>query len=253
MIFLKNKSEIENMRKSGKILAKTMRLMSESIVPGKTTPLELDQLAKRIIEESGATPSFLGYIVSGKKYPCSTCISVNSVVVHGIPDNNPLQEGDIVGLDLGVFLDGWHADAAWTYPVGTISPNAQKLLNVTKESLYQGISQAKVHSYVGDISFAVQRYVESHGFSIVRDLVGHGIGRHLHEEPSIPNFGKSKSGTKLKEGMTLCIEPMVNEGTYKVKTLPDQWTLSTEDGKLSAHFEHMIAITKDGPDILTLE
>ena len=206
-----------------------------------------------MIEEAGATPSFLGYTVSGKKYSFSTCISVNSIVVHGIPDSKPLQEGDIVGLDLGVFLDEWHADAAWTYPVGTISTSAQKLLNVTKESLYQGISKSKVHSYVGDISFAIQKYVESHGFSVVRELVGHGIGQHLHEEPSVPNFGKPKSGIKLKEGMTLCIEPMVNEGTYKVKTLPDDWSLITEDGKLSAHFEHMIAITKDGPDILTLE
>ncbi len=164
-----------------------------------------------------------------------------------------LQEGDIVSLDFGVILDGWHSDSAWTFAVGSISEDAQRLLNVTRESLFQGIAKAKVGNRVGEISSTIQRYVESNGYGIVRDLVGHGIGRSLHEEPQIPNFGKAKSGEKLKAGMTFCIEPMVNAGTYHVKTLPDDWTVATADGKLSAHFEHTIAVTDGGPVILTAE
>jgi methionyl aminopeptidase len=224
--------------------------MSEAIVPGKTTPLELDRIARRIVEEAGGTPSFLGY----RGFPAATCISVNEVVVHGIPNEIPLQEGDIIGLDMGVFLDGWHADGAWTYPVGTISADAQRLLNVSRESLSQGLAKAKAGNRIGDIGSAVQRYVERNGYSVVRDLAGHGIGQTLHDEPKwIPNFGEPRKGEVLREGMTLCIEPMVNEGTYKVRTLPDKWTLETADRKLSAHFEHTVAITKDGPDILTVE
>ena len=238
------------MRKAGRVVARALRVMSEAIVPGKTSPAELDALAKRIIEEAGGRPSFLGY----RGFPASSCISVNDTVVHGIPDASPLQEGDIIGLDLGVHLDGWHADGAWTYPVGTISKEAQRLLNVTQESLFQGISKARVGNRIGDISAAVQKYVESHGYGVVRDLVGHGIGRNLHEEPAaVPNFGRAGKGEPLKEGMTICIEPMVNEGTYKVITLPDAWTLKTADGSLSAHFEHTVAITRNGADILTLE
>lgn len=238
------------MRKSGRVVARALRVMSEAIVPGKTSPAELDALAKRIIEEAGGRPSFLNY----RGFPASSCISVNDTVVHGIPDATPLEEGDIVGLDLGVQLDGWHADGAWTYPVGTISKEAQRLLNVTRESLFQGIGKAKVGNRIGDIASAVQKYVESNGYSVVRDLVGHGIGRQLHEEPSaVPNFGKPGKGELLRDGMTICIEPMVNQGTYKVMTLPDQWTLKTADGSLSAHFEHTVAITKGGTEILTLE
>ena len=238
------------MRKSGRVVARALRLMSEAIVPGKTTPADLDAIGKRIIDEAGGRPSFLNY----RGFPASTCISVNDTVVHGIPDNTALKEGDIIGLDLGVQLDGWHADGAWTYPVGDVSKEAQRLLNVTRESLFQGISKAKLGNRIGDISAAVQKYVESNGYSVVRDLVGHGIGRNLHEEPAaVPNFGRAGKGEILKEGTTICIEPMVNQGTFKVMTLPDKWTLKTADGSLSAHFEHTVAITKSGPEILTLE
>lgn len=249
MILLKSKADIELMRKAGRLVAKTLREVAGTIEPGKTTPKQLDALAEKLIRYAGAIPSFLGY----RDYPAATCISVNDVVIHGIPNDVPLESGDIIDLDFGVILDGWHGDGAWTFPVGEISESAQRLLNVTRESLMQGIAKARVGNRVGDISAAVQKYVESHGYSVVRELVGHGIGRSLHEEPSVPNFGKPGRGPLLKEGMTMCIEPMVNQGTYKVKTLKDNWTMLTADGKLSAHFEHMVAITKDGPDILTLE
>ncbi len=250
MIVLKSRADIEKMRKAGRVVARALRVMSEAIIPGKTTPAELDALAKRIIEEAGGHPSFLNY----RGFPASSCISVNDTVVHGIPDATALLEGDIIGLDLGVQLDGWHADGAWTYPVGTISKEAQRLLNVTRESLFQGISKARVGNRIGDVSAAVQKYVESNGYSVVRDLVGHGIGRNLHEEPAaVPNFGRAGKGEVLREGITMCIEPMVNAGTFKVVTLADKWTLKTADGSLSAHFEHTIAITREGPEILTLE
>lgn len=249
MLTLKTKSEIEMMRAAGKVVARILRLMSEAIVPGKTTPKELDALAARLVAEAGGTAAFLGY----RDFPNSVCISRGPQVVHGIPDDAPLEEGEIVGLDMGVTLNGWTADGAWTYPVGTISAENQRLLNVTRESLYQGIAKARVGGRIGDISHAIQKYVESNGYSIVRELVGHGIGRGVHEEPSVPNFGKPGKGPLLREGMTICIEPMVNMGTFKVRTLPDNWTIVTADGKPSAHFEHTVAITKDGPDILTLE
>ncbi|MCW5940371.1 MAG: type I methionyl aminopeptidase [Fimbriimonadaceae bacterium] len=249
MIVLKKESEIAKMREAGRILARTLRTVSESIVPGKTTLLDLDMLAERLILESGAVPSFKGY----RDYPAATCISVNEVVIHGIPTERVLQEGDIIDLDFGVYKDGFHADSAWTFPIGTISPAAQRLLNVTRESLFQGIAKFRVGNKIGDVSAAIQKYVEKNGYSIVRDLVGHGIGRDLHEEPSVPNFGKPGRGAPIKEGMTVCIEPMVNEGTAKVVTLDDGWTVVTADGKLSAHFEHTVVVTKDGPELLTVE
>lgn len=249
MIILKKESEIAKIRESGRIVAKTMRLVSEAIRPGKTTTIELDELAEKIIREEGGVPSFKGY----KGFPATACISVNEVVVHGIPDQTVLQEGDIVDLDFGVFKDGYHADSAWTFGVGTISDKAQRLMNVTRESLMQGIAKARVGNTVGDISSTVQTYVEKNGYSIVRELVGHGIGQKLHEEPSVPNFGKPKRGPVLKAGTTICIEPMVNEGTYRVHTLEDGWTVVTSDGKLSAHFEHTVAVTDLGPVILTIE
>jgi methionyl aminopeptidase len=250
LIVLKSKQDIEKMRASGRVVARALRTMSEAIVPGKTTPLELDAIAARVVEEAGGVCSFLNY----RGFPKHACISPNEVVVHGIPSDVPLVEGDIISLDMGVVMDGWHADGAWTYPVGEISTEAQRLLNVTRESLYQGISKAKVGGRIGDIAAAVQKYVEQNGYSVVRDLVGHGIGRNLHEEPhSVPNFGKAGKGEILRDGMTICIEPMVNQGTFKVRTLEDKWTLVTADGQLSAHFEHTVAITKSGPDILTLE
>ena len=249
-ILLKNKSEIEKMRASGKVVARSLRIMGESIVPGKTSPKDLDAIAARIVAEAGGVPSFLNY----RGFPANACISVNDVVVHGIPDDTPLQEGDIVSLDMGVVMDGWHADGAWTYAVGKISADSQRLLNVTRESLYQGIAKARINNRIGDIAAAVQKYVESNGYSVVRDLVGHGIGRNLHEEPSsVPNFGRAGKGETLREGMTICIEPMVNEGRYDVFTAKDGWSVLTSDKKRSAHFEHTIAITRDGPEILTAE
>jgi methionyl aminopeptidase len=249
LILLKRESDIAMMREAGRVLARTMRTVSESIVPGKSTLIELDQLAERLITGAGCVASFKGY----RGYPAATCISVNEVVIHGIPSERVLQEGDIVDLDFGVIKDGWHADGAWTYGIGTISDQAQRLLNVTKESLYQGIAKARVGNRIGDISATVQRYVEKNGYSIVRDLVGHGIGQNLHEEPSVPNFGKAGKGAPIKAGMTMCIEPMVNQGTAKVVTLSDGWTVVTADGKLSAHYEHTVAVTEAGPEILTLE
>lgn len=250
MVILKSKSDIEKMRAAGKVVARTLRLMGEAIEPGRTTPAELDALAHKIITEAGGTPSFLNY----RGFPASACISVNDSVVHGIPDTRPLQEGDIVSLDIGVLLDGWHADSAWTFPVGTVSKEAQRLLNVTKESLFQGIAKAKAGNRIGDIGAAVQKYVESNGYGVVREMVGHGIGRKLHEEPSsVPNYGNPGTLQVLKEGMTICIEPMVNEGTHRITTDSDGWTTRTADGKLSAHFEHTIAITRNGADILTVE
>jgi len=249
MIHLKKSSEIAKMREAGRVVARAIRVMHEAIVPGKTTLLDLDTLAAKVVAETGGVCSFLNY----RGYPANTCLSVNEVVIHGIPNGRVLNEGDIVDLDIGVTLDGWSADAAWTFPIGKISPEAQRLLNVSRESLFQGIGKAKIGNRIGDISWAVQKYVESNGYSVVRDLVGHGIGRTVHEEPSVPNFGKPGKGELLKEGTTICIEPMVNEGTFKVNTLADKWTVVTADGKLSAHFEHTVAVTKDGPEILTVE
>lgn len=248
MIILKKESDLAKMREAGRILAWTLRTVSETIQPG-VTPKQLDALADRLISEKGARPSFLGY----RGYPAATCISVNNVVIHGIPDDTPLEEGDIIDLDFGVYKDGFHADSAWTFPVGKIAKNAERLLNITQESMWQGIAKAKVGAKVGEISSAVQKYVESNGYSVVKDLVGHGIGRSIHEEPSVPNYGKPSSGALLREGTTICIEPMVNEGTHELLTLKDGWTMVTKDGKLSAHFEHTVAVTRDGPEVLTVE
>jgi methionyl aminopeptidase len=220
--------------------------MSAKLAPGVTTK-DLDRLADTFIRDHGAKPSFKGF----KGYPAATCISVNEMVVHGIPNDRPLEEGDIVSLDFGVFLDGFHADGAWTYTIGEVSPENLKLLNVTKESLMQGIAKCKPGNTVQDISRAIQTYVERNGFHIVRELVGHGIGRTLHEEPSIPNFVSKDSKAKLRPGMTICVEPMVNFGTPKVRTLDDQWTVVTADSKPAAHYEHTIAITEKGCEILT--
>jgi methionyl aminopeptidase len=249
MILLKSQSEIEKMRLSGRAVARTLRIMGEAIDPGKTSTADLNQIAELVMAEMGARPAFKGY----RGYPAAACISVNNEVVHGIPAARILQEGDIVGLDVGACIDGYYADAAWTYPVGTVSAETQRLMNVTLESLWQGIAQAKDGNSVGDISHAVQRYVEKNGYSVVKDLSGHGIGRALHEDPSISNFGKAGSGERLKSGMTLCIEPMVNMGNWKVHSLSDRWTIVTDDGSLSAHYEHTVAISRDGAVILTTE
>ncbi|RMG22821.1 MAG: type I methionyl aminopeptidase [Armatimonadetes bacterium] len=248
MIFLKRQDEIALMRESGRIVAEALRVMAAAIVPGKTTTKELDEIGEAYIRSQGATPSFKNY----RGFPASVCISVNDEVVHGIPSDRVLEEGDIVSLDVGAFKDGFHGDGAWTYPVGRISEEAQRLLNVTRESLMQGIAQCRESRKIGAIGHAVQTYVESNGYSVVRDLTGHGIGRNLHEDPSVPNFGKKGAGPAIKRGMTFCVEPMVNAGTWKVKTLSDGWTVVTADGSLSAHFEHTIAVTEDGPMVLTL-
>lgn len=247
MIRLKTPEEIAKMRAAGRIVHQVLHTCNEAIVPGKTTTAELDALAYSIIHSHGATPSFLNY----RGYPASTCISVNEVVIHGIPGPLVLTEGDVVDIDVGVYLDGYHADAAWTFPVGEIDDASRRLLAVTKESLFQGIAKARPGNRVGDLCATVQKYCEAQGYGVVRDLVGHGIGRELHEEPSIPNFGKAGTGAVLKEGMTICIEPMINQGTWKVKTLADGWTMVTADGKRSAHFEHTVHITANGPELLT--
>src|SRR5687768_5358537 len=247
MAVLKTKEEIAIMRECGVIVRKAIQAMAEAIEPGVTTTQDLDEVCAEILAQNGAKASFKGY----KGFPAHACISVNEEVVHGIPGPRLLREGDIVTLDVGAFKNGFHGDAAWTYAVGEVAPEAQRLLNVTKESLLQGVAQAKHGNTVGDIANAVQSYVEKNGFSVVRDLVGHGIGRSLHEDPSIPNFGRKGTGPKLQKGMTICIEPMINEGKYHVHCLEDHWTIVTKDGKRSAHFEHMIVVTESAPEILT--
>ena len=236
------------MKDACRISAEALRVAGEAVKPGVST-LEIDRIIRTYIEKQGASPSFLGYA----GFPASACISVNNVVIHGIPSKNTiLEEGDIVSVDVGAYYKGYHGDNAFTYPCGRISENAQALLDATRESLYEGIKQATAGNRLGDIGSAVQRYVEARSYSVVRKYVGHGVGANLHEDPSVPNYGTAGRGLRLLPGMTIAIEPMVNEGTYHVRVMPDGWTVKTVDGKLSAHFEHTIAITRDGPRILTL-
>lgn len=247
MIELKTDREIEKMRSAAQIAARTLDLMEENIKPGISTG-ELNEIADRYIRSQGAEPAFLGY----HDFPKSICISIDEEVVHGIPvKTRELKAGQIVSVDIGTLVDGFNGDAARTFAVAEVSDEARRLLEVTKKALENGISQARVGNRLGDISHAVQKTVEDAGFSVVRDLVGHGIGRKMHEEPQIPNYGDSGTGVQLKAGMVFAIEPMVNTGGYKVKTRPDKWTIATEDGSLSAHFEHDVAITENGPDILS--
>jgi len=247
MIIRKSEREIEIMRKAGSIVAQTHALLAEKVTPGITTG-ELDKIAEEFILSKGGKPAFKGY----QGFPSTLCVAVNEEVVHGFPGNRVLEEGDIIGMDLGVLIDGFYGDSAYTLAVGEISDQAQNLLKVTEESLHQGIEQALEGNRLSDISHAVQKYVEARGYSVVRRFVGHGVGRNLHEDPQIPNFGPAGRGPRLKEGMVLAIEPMINVGTHKVKILDDGWTVITADKELSAHFEHTVAITKDGPRILTL-
>jgi len=249
MIRIKKPDEIEKMRTAGKLVARVLADLARSIVPGQTTTGDLDELAERLISEAGARASFKGY----RGYPSSVCVSINEVVVHGIPGPRVLKPGDIVGIDLGAIVDGYHGDSAVTAPVGDVSHGAKRLLRVTREALYKGIEQARAGKRMGDLSSAIQRHVEGHGFSVVRDLVGHGIGRDMHEEPQVANYGQPGQGALLREGMTLAIEPMVNVGGPAIVTLEDHWTVITEDKSLSAHFEHTVAVTAHGPDILTVE
>ncbi len=247
MIVLKSPREIELIRAGGGILAEAIEMLRDLVKPGVSTK-EIDLEVEELIRKRGARPAFKGY----RGFPATVCVSINEEVVHGIPAaHRRLQEGDIVGLDLGCIVEGYYADAAVTLSVGEIASDVQRLLNVTRESLGQGIAQARPGNRLGDISSTIQRHVEGHGFAVVRAFVGHGIGRALHEDPQIPNFGEPGRGPILKVGMCLAIEPMVTMGTWDVRILDDGWTAVTADGSLSAHFEHTIAITETGPEILT--
>ena len=248
MVVIKTARELSKMKDACRISAEALRVAGEAVKPGVTT-YEIDTIVRKYIEKQGATPSFLGY----GGFPASACISVNNVVIHGIPSKKQiLKEGDIVSVDVGAYYEGFHGDNAYTFPCGKISAEAQALLDATKESLYEGINKALAGNRIGDIGSAVQQYVEARSYSVVRDFVGHGVGAKLHEDPSVPNFGTPGRGVRLIPGMTIAIEPMVNEGTFEVRVLDDEWTTVTKDGKLSAHFEHTVAITPDGPKILTL-
>lgn len=247
MIICKSQAELEYLREAGRIVAETHRLLSQAIRPGITTA-ELNSIADRYIRSRKAEPSFKGY----NGFPGSICASVNEELVHGIPSSSRvLADGDIISIDVGAKFNGYHGDSAWTYAVGTVSDTASRLLQVTEASLYAGLAEAKPNARLYTISHAIQKVVEEAGFSIVREYVGHGIGAELHEEPQIPNFGLPDRGPRLKPGMTLAIEPMVNVGERYVRTLSDNWTVVTVDGSLCAHFEHTIAITDDGHEILT--
>lgn len=247
MIVIKSPSEIERMAEACLIVSETLKKVSENIGPGVTTQ-ELDRIAESHITGKGAKPAFKGY----RGYPATLCISVNEEVVHGIPGSRSLKAGDVVSVDVGVILNGFFGDAAFTIIVGEGSDEAKRLVQVTERSLQAGIEKAVAGNRLSDISSEVQRVVEGNGFSVVRDFVGHGIGRELHEDPQIPNFGRAGLGPVLREGMTLAIEPMVNAGVADIRILPDKWTAVTADGRPSAHFEHTVAVTKDGPRILTI-
>ncbi|MNJ28765.1 type I methionyl aminopeptidase [Paenibacillus bouchesdurhonensis] len=246
MIICKSETELGFMREAGRIVAETHRLMAQSIEPGITTG-ELDQIADKYIRSQGAVPSFKDY----NGFPYSICASVNEELVHGFPGKRKLNEGDIISLDIGAEYRGYHGDSAWTYPVGEISDEAKKLLEVTEGSLFAGLELVKPDVRLYTISHAIQRYIEDAGFSVVREYVGHGIGAKLHEEPQIPNYGIPDRGPRLKPGMVLAIEPMVNVGKRYVRTLEDNWTVVTVDGSLCAHFEHTVAVTANGMEILT--
>lgn len=247
MIVLKSPNEINLMKESGKIAARALKLAGEAVAPGVTTDY-IDGLVGKYLVSEGAISSSLGY----GGFPKNCCISVNNEVIHGIPSpKKVLKNGDIVSIDICSKFKGFHADNAYTFPCGDVSENAKSLMRVTKAALYEGINSAIVGNRVGDISNAVEGYVKAHGYSVVREFVGHGVGAQLHEDPSVPNFGKAGHGPRLISGMTIAIEPMINEGTEKVLVSDDDWTVFTADGKLSAHFEHTVAITPDGPIIIT--
>jgi methionyl aminopeptidase len=246
MVILKSRQEIEKMRQSNVLVAVILEELKKKIRPGVKT-IELDRLSEELALRKGARPAFKGY----RGYPYSLCTSVNSEVVHGMPSERELKEGDIVSLDFGILRGGYYGDAAVTLPVGEITPAAKRLLRVTEEALYRGIAEVRAGNRIGDVSAAIQGHVEAAGFSVVRDLVGHGIGKSLHEDPQVPNYGTSGRGIELKPGMVFAIEPMVNEGTHRVDILRDGWTVVTADGKLSAHFEHSVAVTENGPVILS--
>ena len=247
MITIKNERELQSMRKACRITARARALAGQMVKPGVTT-MEIDKAVHDFIVAQGAKPSFLNY----NGFPASACISVNGTVIHGIPGSYVLKEGDIVSVDVGAYYEGFHGDCAATFACGVISTEAQRLIDVTRESFYEGMRMATKGRRVSDISHAIQTYVESNGFSVVRDYVGHGVGRQLHEDPSVPNFGAPGRGPRLLSGMTIAVEPMVNEGVYDVRVLRDGWTVVTADGKLSAHYENTVLITDGEPEILTV-
>jgi methionyl aminopeptidase len=247
MITIKSPREIEIMRRSGKITAKTLTTLMAAAKAGMTTR-ELDRIADESIRSMGGVPTFIGY----NGYPSAICASVNDEVVHGMPGDRVLEEGDLLSLDIGTTLEGYVSDSAVTMAIGTPSPEAERLMRVTQECLMLGIAQMQVGNNLGDIGHAVQQHAEANGYGVVRALVGHGIGRKMHEDPQVPNYGNPGAGPKLRAGLVLAVEPMITEGTWQVETLEDGWTVVTQDGKLAAHFEHTIAVTDDGPKILTL-
>jgi len=252
MIYLKNREEIELMRESALMVSRTLGIIAREIKPG-VMPFHLDKLAEEYIRDNGGVPAFKGF-KGGRgvpDFPATLCISINSAVVHGIPGKEPLQEGDIISVDCGVKKNGFYGDHAYTFGVGEIKPELQKLIDVTKESLYLGIAQMVSGNRIGDISYAIQQHAEKNGFGVVRELVGHGLGKTMHEEPEVPNYGKRGDGPKVREGMVLAIEPMINLGTKNVKHLNDGWTIVTADGKPSAHFEHDVAVVDGKPEILS--
>ncbi|MBP8975809.1 MAG: type I methionyl aminopeptidase [Bacteroidetes bacterium] len=251
MISLKTNEEIEKMRESNRIVADVLKLIGSMLQPGITT-MELDRVAEDYIRSNGGEPAFKGYGWDKRNlFPATLCTSINEEVVHGIPSHRELQEGDLLSIDVGVKKNGYYGDGAWSFPIGRVTEEKQRLLTVTREALEKGIEQARVGKKLHDISATIQQYVEANGFSVVRDLVGHGIGAQLHEDPSVPNYGKPGTGPELKNGMTLAIEPMVNSGTWKVNILSDGWTVITADRSPSAHFEHTIAIINGKAEILT--
>ena len=251
-ITVKSERELDLMREAGRIIAEAKAAVKEALAPGVTS-LEMDALAEEIIKKRGAIPSFKGYQPAPHMppFPATICFSFNEEIVHGIPNDRKMQIGDIVSIDFGAIVEGYHGDSAFTAGVRTITDSAQKLIDVTAASLVEGIKKAEIGNRLTDISNAIQVYAESEGFAVVREYVGHGIGRALHEEPQIPNYGTPGRGPVLREGMVFAIEPMLNVGTWKTKVMPDGWTIVTEDGELSAHSEHTVAITTDGPEVLT--
>lgn len=246
MIYIKTREEIELMRESALMVSRSLGIIAKEVKPG-VSPKFLDKIAEEYIRDNGGVPAFKGY----RGFPATLCISINEAVVHGIPTDKPLKEGDIISVDCGVKKNGFYGDHAYSFAVGVVKPELQKLLDVTKESLYKGIEQCIAGNRVGDISFAIQQHAEKHGYGVVRELVGHGLGKSLHEDPEVPNYGKRGDGPKLKDGMVLAIEPMINLGKKNVKQLNDGWTIVTADGLPSAHFEHDVAIIDGKPEILS--
>ena len=246
MIIYKTPEEIEIMRQAAQIVSRTLGKIAEKIGPG-VTPLELDALAEDYIRSQNAIPGFLGLY----DFPNTLCISVNDAVVHGIPDNKPFEDGDIVSVDCGAIFEGYYGDHAYTFEIGDVDPETKRLLEVTKECLNLGIAETKAGNRIGDIGFAIQQHAEKNGYGVVRDLVGHGLGKTMHEEPQVPNYGRRGRGKKIQDGLTIAIEPMINMGTERVVQLEDHWTIVTEDGKPSAHFEHDVAVVNGKPEVLS--